>query len=348
MDFLREDDADNGASMSMASSGIASMSMDHVIPPPEVIAYWAEKESSKLGKSAKFVSSDQAGVVEVENLTEEQSDGSPKPANSKDGSTKSESWAGWSDGSTKSGKSRESTKSGKAANNYFGKSAKSTAGSKSTKSSSAKSRSEWSGGLTTTTSSTITTSFVPPAEPGQPKPIGGRRAGVYGDPHISTFDRLRFECQAAGEFVTVTSLEDPSFQIQERFTAIPPSSDVCSHVSVSTGVAIVDREVPTIQISTPRSNRNGTAVLNMVGGCPIDFYVDGQAQTFDTDIGSKVNVSVSGSDIRILHTESLVCIDISTRDSGSFGCHFTTQVFLPYVYRKDEIVGLFGTPNGNR
>ena len=54
--------------MSMASSGIASMSMDHVIPPPEVIAYWAEKESSKLGKSAKFMSSDQAGVVEVEFL----------------------------------------------------------------------------------------------------------------------------------------------------------------------------------------------------------------------------------------------------------------------------------------
>lgn len=43
---------------------------------------------------------------------------------------------------------------------------------------------------------------------------------MFGDPHISTFDDLRFDCQAEGEFVMVKSA-DLSFQVQERFTAIP-------------------------------------------------------------------------------------------------------------------------------
>jgi len=30
----------------------------------------------------------------------------------------------------------------------------------------------------------------------------GRTSGVFGDPHLSTFDRLRFDCQASGEFTS--------------------------------------------------------------------------------------------------------------------------------------------------
>ena len=75
----------------------------------------------------------------------------------------------------------------------------------------------------------------------------GFLSGVFGDPHLSTFDRLRFDCQAAGEFVTVTSLETPEFIIQERFTSV--QSDVCSLASVSTGVALQDVNTPTVQVS---------------------------------------------------------------------------------------------------
>jgi hypothetical protein len=53
----------------------------------------------------------------------------------------------------------------------------------------------------------------PTPQPNGPNPVpalpGGFWSGVFGDPHLSTFDRLRFDCQAAGEFTMVTSLESP-------------------------------------------------------------------------------------------------------------------------------------------
>jgi hypothetical protein len=36
-------------------------------------------------------------------------------------------------------------------------------------------------------------------------------AGLFGDPHIMTFDEQLFDCQATGEFTTLTSLENNSF-----------------------------------------------------------------------------------------------------------------------------------------
>lgn len=49
---------------------------------------------------------------------------------------------------------------------------------------------------------------------------------------------------AAGEFTTLTSLEDPAFKIQER---------TCGQASVLTGVALKDKDKPVIQVSTPRA-----------------------------------------------------------------------------------------------
>lgn len=159
-------------------------------------------------------------------------------------------------------------------------------------------------------------------------------------------DRLRFDCQVGGEFTTVTSLEDPTFQIQERFTSV--GSNFCSQASVSTGVAIHDVG-QTFQISTPRSS-NGTG-LNMIGGCPIDFYFNETATTLGTDLGdaSEATVAVSGTRINIEYKQTFVSIDITVRESASFGCHFLVQVFMPTAYRTGStILGLLGTPNGLR
>ena len=72
-----------------------------------------------------------------------------------------------------------------------------------------------------------------------------------------------------------TSLEDPSFQIQQRFTAINDSS-TCTQASVSTGLAMEDTGATTIQLSTPR---NGQSSLNTINSCPINFYVNGIIMT---------------------------------------------------------------------
>lgn len=176
--------------------------------------------------------------------------------------------------------------------------------------------------------------------------ISGVVGGSFGDTHIMTFDQMKFDCQAAGVFTTLTSLEDPTFEIQERFTAASSSS--CHQASVSTGVVLKDGNKPVIQISTPGLEETS---LNQVNGCPIDFYVDNAASILDvTDPGSNVLVKLDSSynRIKIIHTDTYVTVDVKVSYSSTFGCFFMVQVYLPETFRSDEtLLGLLGLPNGN-
>jgi hypothetical protein len=180
-------------------------------------------------------------------------------------------------------------------------------------------------------------------------PYEGTVAGLFGDPHIMTFDGIQFDCQAAGEFTTLTSLDDPSFKIQERFTAIESKdASTCALASVSTGVAFVDTGKPIIQISTPRS---GKTSLNTINECPIDLYVDHTAYRVGSNLTSTgTSVTLEGMDqIKIKHEDTLVTLEVTVHKSVSFGCHIMVQVALPGSFRSGEtLLGLLGTPNGNK
>jgi hypothetical protein len=172
-------------------------------------------------------------------------------------------------------------------------------------------------------------------------------AGSFGDPHIVTFDKLKFDCQAAGVFTTLTSLEDDTFKIQERFTAV--STDTCSQASVSTGVAVTDTGKPTIQISTPGL---GEISENTVNGCPIDFFVDGTESVLGEPDLSGSNIVVrqhqEPNRIKIINTDTLLTVDVMVQQSATFGCHFLVQVSLPDTYRTGQtLLGFLGTPNGD-
>jgi hypothetical protein len=177
----------------------------------------------------------------------------------------------------------------------------------------------------------------------------GLVAGSFGDPHIVTFDKLKFDCQAAGVFTTLMSLEDDTFKIQKRFTAV--STDTCSQASVSTGVAVTDTGKPTIQISTPGL---GEISENTVNGCPIDFLVDGTESVLgEPDLsGSNIVVRLGAQNtlnrIKIVHSDTLLTVDVMVQQSTTFGCHIMVQVILPDTYRAEEtLLGLLGTPNGD-
>jgi len=179
-------------------------------------------------------------------------------------------------------------------------------------------------------------------------PDEGTVAGLFGDPHIMTFDGLQFDCQAAGEFTTLTSLDNPSFKIQERFTAIQSSdSSTCAQASVSTGVVFADEGKPVIQISTPRSDKSSLDTVNL---CPIDFYVDGTAYRLGATLGSStVTVTLENDNkIKIKHTDTFVSLDVTVHKSNTFGCYIMVQVALPGSFRTGQtLLGLLGTPNGN-
>lgn len=87
----------------------------------------------------------------------------------------------------------------------------------------------------------------------------------------------------------------------------------CGQASVSTGVAFRDANKPVIQISTPRA---GGTSLNDVNGCPIDLYVDGDAQylsginltSSNIDIieeGDRVRIKVSFTEVKLKHFQFL-------------------------------------------
>lgn len=157
---------------------------------------------------------------------------------------------------------------------------------------------------------------------------------------------MTFDCQAAGVFTTLRSLEDSTFEIQERFSAVTSSS--CSQASVSTGVVFRDGNKPIIQISTPGY---GETSLNQVNGCPIDFYIDDAASSLGvSDPGSNVLVKLDSSSqrIKIIHTDTYVTVDVEISYSSVFGCFLMVQVYIPETFRSNEtLVGLLGMPNGN-
>ncbi len=163
-----------------------------------------------------------------------------------------------------------------------------------------------------------------------------------------TFDQLKYDCQAAGIFTTLRSLQDDTFEIQERFTKVVSSS--CSQTSVSTGVVFKDGDKPLVQVSTPGY---GETSFHEVNGCPIDVFVDGVESTVDSiNLGSNVLVKFLRSDgdahIKIIHTDTHVNVKVKVDHSSIFGCFLMVQVYLPDSFRDDEtLLGLLGTPNGD-
>ncbi len=154
-------------------------------------------------------------------------------------------------------------------------------------------------------------------------PPGGVTNGNCGDPHIFTFDRLRFDCQARGEFTTVKSIQTPGFKVQERFHPVTPAN---FRASVSTGVVFQDVGLPKVEFSTPRGNfnqgqqgnGNNAPPLNQVGNCGIDLYVGGTAKLFTDDLGAGIELfeDAANARYRIKHTVSELSVDITVEESA--------------------------------
>ena len=133
--------------------------------------------------------------------------------------------------------------------------------------------------------------------------------------------------------------------IQERFTSSTDSS-VCTQASVSTGIVIRDDGVPTVPVSMVRTgNTTGATAL---GSCYADLYVDRKLITFGSDLGpQEIEISSSSSVITIHYPYTGVRVNLAILSSGTFGCFFAVQVFLPLSY-DNAVVGLHGKPNGSR
>ncbi|MEH1163769.1 VWD domain-containing protein [Micromonospora sp. CPCC 205539] len=143
--------------------------------------------------------------------------------------------------------------------------------------------------------------------PPPPRPGGGcsisvvgkgyRCANSNGDPHLLTFDGLRYDFQAAGEFVLARSTKD-DFEVQARQTMFPASSVVSVNSAVAVRVAgdrvgvyaTPDGPVTRVNGAAPTS---GPAGVKLPHGGTVTTEYDGTV-TVDWPDGARLHVRPIG------------------------------------------------------
>jgi len=167
------------------------------------------------------------------------------------------------------------------------------------------------------------------------------KATAWGDPHIVTFDGLKFDAQPAGEAIFLKSTDGSLLSIQGRIEkARPGSMPAVTTAIVTRGETESD---PVIQVAVASSG--GTPISTRGGDCPVELLVDGVVQDSLEYWGTNAKVQQVGSMISIQYDETLR-VDMDTRFFGR--CYFTTNFYLyDCDAKKDSVIGLLGSPNGS-
>ncbi|CAJ1948239.1 unnamed protein product [Cylindrotheca closterium] len=153
--------------------------------------------------------------------------------------------------------------------------------------------------------------------------------GAAGDPHLVTFDNIRYSCQGKGDFV-LFRLATSGLQIQTRFERLD------QFVSLATGFAgTTGFSGHTIEISIPQTYAG-----------KIDLFVDGSklelGAGYDDD---QFRVTVSGRTHTVFFKASKLSV---VADFILIGVpHLEVNVRVPSSIRGDAISGLLGSPDGN-
>ena len=164
-------------------------------------------------------------------------------------------------------------------------------------------------------------------------------ASLRGDPHVTSFDGLKYDCQGEGEFVLIKTINSEStFEVQGRFTDVKKDQrvSITTAISIDTGY----EGEPDVDVFTEKVD----------GQCVLYYYVDGVATDFSTAVpgisfegnGDKGTVT---SDY-LFFTSSGFMFTTYAKD-GMYGCVLNSKFCLPpSMVDTEDIVGLLGTPDG--
>ena len=172
-------------------------------------------------------------------------------------------------------------------------------------------------------------------------------ACLTGDPHIRSFDGLRWDCQSVGEHIILKSTNTRR-QIQGRFTRVGDRD-----VSVTHGVAIQDEggeEVPLVQLTIPVAN-DRPALSKTLGqnDCKLQLFVDGipyllvdnvDGNTFSYS-DDEVSISLQADKVTVIYLDSRFQVDVKMGYWN--GCLLNTCVKLPGG-DNENVIGILGTP----
>jgi len=163
----------------------------------------------------------------------------------------------------------------------------------------------------------------------------------WGDPHMVTFDGLKYDAHAFGHIVMIRSLTT-EFEIQARTQKI----DVTwGKPAVTTGVAIRPAEaanMPIVQVVMS----DASSAIDTLHYCPVKLFVGGVERTLDQGLGiDGATFMTTGRHIVMEFPSEALRIDMTVEHFGR--CHFDVDYHLLDCKEGDSIVGLLGTPNGN-
>jgi hypothetical protein len=173
------------------------------------------------------------------------------------------------------------------------------------------------------------------------------KATGKGDPHMVTFDGIKYDVHAKGEVILVKSLNS-TFEIQGRMEN-SGNKRRATGPAVTSGVVIKEDEtknLPTIEVSAARSAESENAVL--VNNCPVLLFVDGVSKSLTDGTGTeKATVDVLfNRRIEIEYPETNLMLKIGVKINVAGDCVFNIDYILADCRREEHLVGLLGTPNG--
>jgi len=168
-------------------------------------------------------------------------------------------------------------------------------------------------------------------------------AEVYGDPHIQSFDGLKWDCMGGGLFeaFTGTKQDGTLFEIQAIFEK--QTSKFGIDISLTRALAIDsgDPDQPIITISVPDTNENGCPYT--VRDSATGIIQTTAANPFSTDqIVLKVREPKGTQKFEALEFSYLVTfteVDITVTSSSTIGCYLNVAVCLGPDYWRQDAVG---------
>jgi hypothetical protein len=161
-------------------------------------------------------------------------------------------------------------------------------------------------------------------------------ATSWGDPHLVTFNGLKYDCQGQGEFTLMKSLNDmmeSKFELQARFEKFSTKT-----VTVTRSIAVKEEGAPTIQLNVPAAYDKQ---------CPVSLFVDGNERTVVEGTNmDEVIVRQIGDSVVVYYPSTNLQLVVKLTKSSKYGCFMSVKVCMPTEYRPGEmIVGLLGTPD---
>lgn len=152
--------------------------------------------------------------------------------------------------------------------------------------------------------------------------------GANGDPHMRTFDGLRYSCQAAGDFVLFQS--DSGLSVHVRF------KKKSALVSLASAVAI--------------RGAMGETVVELVlreSAVPVLLVSGVETSTESPYEDEFVKIFVTGREFKVFLKGSSISIHAGVRLPSIFP-HFNIRTTMPPAYSESNFMaGLLGSPDGN-